>query len=153
MTRVAHLVPESAVTLVRAETGGGLVRNAENSRLEGCKRSPVAAVQREFANGPGIYRRAHRRRLGLNVGRCALYFDALVHGADFERNIDRLLGSDREGDARNGHLKTCRRSPHFVVSRQEVRRRVEAIPIGNDLPPVPSRRVLDSHGCARDCGA
>src|SRR5205085_467041 len=65
---VGELISKSTVSLIGVEGSSNLRGDADDSRLQSCERSPVAAIQRKFADRRRFHRGRHRRSGGLYIG-------------------------------------------------------------------------------------
>jgi hypothetical protein len=90
---------ETAVPPISALRKTRLGLDTRDSRLQIRQVRPAAPVQRQFANGGGIYLGAQRGRGQLDSGRLRSHLDRLTHLPNSHREVKDLLGSYRERDA------------------------------------------------------
>ena len=150
MAGTRQLISEAPIAFVRAEARRGLVGNAQYARFQGCKRRPVAPVQREFAHRLRIHCCAHGGRLRLNGIGKRLHFHTLAACAHFQREIKGLLRADSKLHALfNGLLESRSRGRYLIVARQQVGRGIEPLAVGGNVAGLTRRRVAD--GNCRSC--
>src|ERR1700686_1338056 len=151
MADYRQLIPEAAIAPVYRAGSSLLSPDADHSRLESCQGTPVAAIQRQLANGGGINFFLNCRRGELHLCSLAGHHAPFRNLAPLEDKIQGLLSSDGQRDAR---LYLCRKSRSrggdFVYRGGRVRSAVEAGGVRRDFWGDACRRVFNGDSHVRD---
>src|SRR5580700_7470186 len=126
-----------------------LCRN--DSGLEICEVSPGTTVQGQLANCRGIYLSTERRRGQLDCGRFRGDLNRLTNLPNLHRDIQELLSSYRQRDARsNLSAKTLRRNTDLIVPGQQVGGCVKSRAIGRNVTGNTGGQVCNRDLSVRD---